>query len=358
MRLTLPWKSALLLVALLPGQPRPCGAQAPGMASDLLTRARAAYDGLRYPQADSLAQAVLRIPDLSRRQRLLALELRAASLYPEEDGAARQPAEVGRILSEVVRLTFPDQGLPQELTWPGLDSLYRVARGSTFAAAATHDHEYTLVGAEGDAAIPVRSTRSALFHLSYAGAAGTRVLDSVGPAVEGELHIRLLPATSSVLPNGPGELQLVATDMLTEERIVLRYPVTISAPTLEVVSPPPALQPSDFKPERRKPSAVKGVVMGLLSGSAMIVLGSVARGPKDFKDAVGADGRTIGLGIGVGIVTIAAGFLDPGTPLPENVRANSELQARYDQAVESARIQNERLRAGYRVKITFESEAP
>lgn len=345
-------------VALLIGSATPCLAQGAGAANDLLTRARAAYDGIRYAQVDSLTQAILRIQNLKTGQRLLALQLRAAALYPEETGLPKNRDGAIQAIGEVIRITF-DQKLPRELSWPGLDSLFDVAWKSTFAARAKPEHEYVLIGPGATGVIPVRSSRSATFHLSYVSPNGLRQpVDSAGPATTADLKIKGLTDTISALPAGAGELQLVATDVLTEESIVLRYPMTVTAPTLGLVRAPIPLMAKDFRPERHRPSRVKGIVLGILTSSATIVLASVARGPDNLKSAFHPDGRAVTVGVGIGLATIAAGFLDPGATVPENIRTNAALRSKYDEDVESARIQNARLLADYRIRITFDSEAP
>jgi hypothetical protein len=346
------------VVALLIGGAPPCLAQNPGVANDLLTRARAAYDGIRYAQVDSLTQAILRIPNLKTSQRLLALQLRAAALYPEEAGLPKDRDGAIKAIADVIRITF-DQKLPRELSWPGLDSLFDVAWKATFAARAKPDHEYVLTGPGATAPIPVRSTRSATFRLVYVTPNGLRQpIDSAGPATSAELKIRGLTDTVVSLPAGAGELQLIATDVLTEESITLRYPMTVTAPTLGLSRAPVPLMAKDFKPERRSPSRVKGIVLGILTAGATIALSSVARGPDNLKSAFSADARAVTVGIGVGVATIAAGFLDPGAKVPENIQTNAALRSRYEQDVEGVRIQNARLLADYRIRITFDSEAP
>ncbi|HWA57955.1 MAG TPA: hypothetical protein VG692_11920 [Gemmatimonadales bacterium] len=329
------------------------------VASQLIERAKAAYNALNHPLADSLTRSILAMPELSTRQRVLALQIRAAALYPDpQDGAVRDRAGAVQALQEFVKLTF-DQRIAREFTWPGLDTLLTQARAATFAARAFPDREYVLEGADGSAKIVVRSTRKALFRLAYLSPAGeTIALDSIGPDTAGSLTIHALADTAPLLPAGPGEMQVTATDVLSEESVMQRFPVRVKSPSMGLVSEPPALSAASFKPERKKPSRVKGIVFGILVGGATIALSTAARGPEGLKDAFDPDSRATAVGIGLAVGVIAAGFLDPGQRIPENIKANEEIRARWSLDVQAVRMQNERLRASYRQTITFESEAP
>lgn len=329
-----------------------------GVATTLLTRARSAYDALNYPLADTLTRNALNLPGITTRQRVLALQIRAAALYPEEEGAPRSREAAIPVLQEFVKLTF-DQKITRDLSWPGLDSLLVQARLGTFAARATPDREYGLQGADGAAAIPIRSTRRAAFRMVYLTADGGSIpLDSIGPDTAGVLTIRGMVDSQPALPVGAGEIQITATDVLSEESAVQRFTIRVKAPAVGLLDEPPALGFQDFKPERKKPARVKGIVLGILVGGATIAISTAARGPEDLKDAFDPDSRSTGIGLGLAAAVITAGFLDPGTAIPDNVRVNEELRSRHGQDVEAIRIQNVRLLAGYRQTITFETEAP
>jgi hypothetical protein len=346
------WLFPLLLVAM------PLHAQEGGVANTLLTRARAAYDAMNYPLTDSLTRNTLSLPSITTKQRVLALQLRAAALYPEEDGLPRYRTDAIAALQEFVKLTF-DQRIARDLSWPGLDSLLLQTRQGTFAARAFPEREYALQGPLAVIEIPVRSTRRAAFRLIYlTGDGGAVPLDSLGPDTTGVLRVRSMIDNQPALPIGAGDLQLTMTDVLSEESVVQRFTIRVKAPPIGLLPEPAALSPHDFKPERKKPARVKGIVLGLLVGGATIAVSTAARGPEDLKEEFDPDGRAVGMGIGLGLAVAAAGFLDPGPRIQENIRANSELRTRHGQDQEAIRIQNQRLLAAYRQTITFESEAP
>jgi hypothetical protein len=334
-------------------------AQEGSATTTVLELAKTAYNQFNYGRADSLTKTLLAMPTLTARQRIAALQLRAAALYPDpQEGGVRDRDGAMGALTEFVKLTF-DQPILREYRSPGLDSLLVQARSSTFAARATPDREYAMVGLEGTAQIPVRSTRRAVFRLVYLGGDGAILpIDSIGPDTSGSLTIQGMIDTAPALPQGAGEMQVTATDVLSEESVIQRFPVRVKSPALPLVSAPTALTATDFKPERKRPSRIKGIVLGVLVGGATIAVSTAARGPEDLKDAFDPDSRATAIGIGLGAAVIAAGFLDPGTRIPDNARANEELRTRWNQDVEAVRAQNVRLLAAYRQTITFETEAP
>jgi len=111
------------------------------MVSDLMTKGRSAFNDLKYKQADSLARRVLSYSVLlTPQQKTEAMQLVVAATYPEEE--AEQKADVAIDFIKQLLATGAT-GIPRELSWPGLDSLYvwvqrasagTVAQGSTPAA--------------------------------------------------------------------------------------------------------------------------------------------------------------------------------------------------------------------------------
>lgn len=97
---------------------------------DMMIRGRNALNDLRYMEADSIARRVLALGTLiSKQQQIDALQLRAAAAFPDEQGAQRQDTAI-TVMKQLVELGAT-QGLPRELSWPGLDSLFSfVARSA------------------------------------------------------------------------------------------------------------------------------------------------------------------------------------------------------------------------------------
>jgi hypothetical protein len=91
----------------------------------MMSQARNSLNDLRYADADSIARFVLAFGDLlSKQQRVEALQIRAAAAFPDEQGAQSRDSALVHI-RQLVALGATD-GLPREITWPGLDSLFQM----------------------------------------------------------------------------------------------------------------------------------------------------------------------------------------------------------------------------------------
>lgn len=91
--------------------------------ADLMQRGRNALNDLRYAEADSIARRVLALGNLiSRSQQVEALQLRAAAAFPDEQGAQNQDSAIVFIRQLIEH--GAGQGMPRDLSWPGLDSLF------------------------------------------------------------------------------------------------------------------------------------------------------------------------------------------------------------------------------------------
>jgi hypothetical protein len=98
--------------------------------TELMVRGRNALNDLRYREADSLARRVLLLGSLlSKQQQIDALQLVAAASYPDEQAEQRVDSAISAI-KQLVGYGAA-QGIPQEMSWPGLDSLFSfVARAA------------------------------------------------------------------------------------------------------------------------------------------------------------------------------------------------------------------------------------
>ena len=154
-----------LVIAALVLAPRAMHAQSSPIV-DLLLRARGALNDLHYGEADSLAQTVLAAFEarLNRDQRVEALSIGAAAMYPEPaGGGVQRPDSALSYLRRIVRAD-PAGRLRSDLSWPGLDSLFGIARQTTFAAGARPQAENVLVGPRGESVVEAFATRPARFN--------------------------------------------------------------------------------------------------------------------------------------------------------------------------------------------------
>jgi hypothetical protein len=348
----------LTLVAVLTLAP-PARAQDSPVA-DLLVRARVALNGLRYAEADSLAAAVLATfgDRLNRQQRIEALSVCAASLYPDPTGGgARRPDSALAYLRRIVRVDPSTFRVPPDLSWPGLDSLYGVARRTTFAAYAEPQERNIISGPNGLASVDVHATRPARFRLALAPATGGApvLADSAGPAVGVALRLRAMRNGRPLLSSGSYTLTIVALDSATGDSTVMRYGVTVDAPPLDLEPIPGALDPSQLRPEMAPPARGRGVLAGLLAGGAAVFAASL-KGPGPLAGAR-TDSRSYVVGAALALGAVVGGFLDRGHPLPANVAANRRLRAQLAESQRAARTANLRRLGAYYVTITIGPEA-
>jgi hypothetical protein len=331
-------------------------AQAPSPARDLLSIARARLNDLNYRHADSVASAVLDFPDLRRVDRIQALQILAGALYPEP-AAAQQRNRAEETLRMLVRIA-PSGGLPREVSWAGLDSLYRQVRATTFGASAAPRQTNLLVGPDDRASIDVAASRPASFRLTvrYPGQEAEIPLDTLVVTDQGVLRFQVLRGGRQQLRSGAVELKITAFDLSQPDSLQLRYDAVIDAPQLDLAPVPQGLDSSRILPEITSPRRAGGIVAGLLVAAGTIVAARVIRA-SSFRTAVPSDGRVVGLGLALGVTTGAGVWLlDKGAPIPKNIQANQELRHAFAEAVATTRAENDRRIAAYRAEIRINPE--
>lgn len=338
----------------------PCVARAQSSPIvDLLLRARVALNDLHYADADSLATAVLSSfgDRLTREQRVEALSVSAAALYPDPaGGGAQRPDSALVYLARIVRADPGSARLRSDLSWPGLDSLFGVARQRTFAGGARPQTENALVGPTGDATIEVFTTRGARFRLSLTPTSGGAafVSDSSGPSDRTTLRLRGFRGDRRALTNGEYVLQVTATDTATGDTVVLRYPATVTASPLDFVPVPLALDSMRLRPEMAPPARMRGVASGLLLGGAAAAAATY-KGPSPLSSG-SADSRGYAIGAAMLAGAILGGIIDKGHPLPENAAANLRLRAAFNESVAQAQAENRRRLDASRITVTVHGE--
>jgi len=116
---------------------RPSAAQeAKSIVSDLMVKGKSAFNDLKYKQADSLGRKVLSYSVLlSPQQRVEAMQLVVAASYPEEE--SEQKADVAIDYITQLLTLGAKQGIPRDLSWAGLDSLYAWVQRKQSGAATT-----------------------------------------------------------------------------------------------------------------------------------------------------------------------------------------------------------------------------
>lgn len=113
----------VLIIAVTLGFSRRADAQGGSPVTDMMIKGRNALNDLKYREADSLARRVLALGNLlSRQQHVDALQLIVAATFPEEPGEQHVDSAIA-LIKQLVGLGAA-KGIPREMSWPGLDSLY------------------------------------------------------------------------------------------------------------------------------------------------------------------------------------------------------------------------------------------
>jgi hypothetical protein len=89
---------------------------------DWLRQAKTAFENLNYSGAAGLARQVWPRPEASREQKVRAIQIAVAGLYPAEK-ASQIPDLAVVMIRDWAALAGPNATFPRELSWPGLDSL-------------------------------------------------------------------------------------------------------------------------------------------------------------------------------------------------------------------------------------------
>lgn len=324
---------------------------------ELLGRARAAFLRTEYSRADSIASRVLGIGNLaSRRERVEAMQIDAAALFPEVANW-RRPDSAVAVLRLLVRLE-PDRGIPGDISWPGLDSLLEGVRSRTFGAIAHPDRDNTLAGVGSSVTMPVVATKPAWFRLvAIPQGSGTAIpLDSGGPARNAVLHFGVLDGDKVRLPSGVYHLRFTAIDSAVPDTIVIDYMARVDAPALSLVLIATSLDTSRLLPERTRPNHGRNVAIGVGLGATTVLLATLLRGENPVRSAtsVGASGYVAAAGLALG--AISWGLHDRGSPIPSNIEANARSREEFARAVRDAQAENDQRRVSYRATITIDPE--
>jgi hypothetical protein len=344
------------LVALLYLSMPSLHAQARSPVQDLLANARGALNDLRYADADSISQVVLAYPQLRRIDRIQALQIAAGALYPEQ-AATQQRDRAVSTLAQLVRIA-PAAGLPREVTWVGLDELFREVLRDTFGASATVRERNVITGPSEALEIDVVASRPASFYLTAVRQGGRPVLlDSLGGAQRGRLRVLTLTESRARFQTGNYELVVTAIDPVRPDTILIRYDAVVEAPLLDLVSIPDRFDSSLLLPELTRPKRALGIIGGVLVAAGTIIASSVLR-EAELQEVQKRDGRAVSLAIVLGGVTAGGVWLlDRGAPIPKNVAANRAAREGFNKSVIAAKtINEERIRA-YQAQITINPEA-
>ncbi len=350
----------IVVIAALPLVGTPAQAQRSPIV-DVMLRARTALNDFRFAEADSLSTLVLTAFDrqLNRQQRIEALSIAAAARFPDAvEGAVQRRESALEALRQLVRLD-PEIRLREDLSWSGLDVLLDEARASTFVPRAAHVAQSSLPSGQvqnvvtGTSTLPARWT----WRLTPDSGAAPVLQDSSGPALTATVPLRFtLGEEASSIRDGSYRLLVTARNVSARtDSATWAYRVIVSAPVLERVPVPAALDPATLLPEVAPRARTRGVVAGLIAGAVTIAGTSAIRASSDLSSAVSVDSRSVMVGVLIALGAGTAGFLDKGQALPENAAANLQARTQRTNEIQAAIAENRRRNESYRATVTVEA---
>ena len=324
---------------------------------DVIDRARAAMNDLQFTRADSLAREVLAMGSrLRKTDRLDALQIVAGANYPEA-GGDRKEAQARSAIAEMLRIDLGST-LARELTWAGLDSIYRDVARTTFAVSVTARRDNAITGINGTAPIRVRSSRPARWMLIARSRDGIEsiLLDTISRATDTTLRFIVARDRKPILRGSEYEFVVTATDPQTQESITRRYDGIVIVPAIDFVPIPSTIDSTRLLPERAKPQRIPVVIGGVVLGAATVALGKQLR-QDPIKSGAETDTRFTGIGIAIAGASVAAAWFDRGRVLDRNIASNARLRTDFERARRAAMAENERRAGDYRASITLNPEA-
>lgn len=324
---------------------------------DLLIRAQQAFNDLNYLRADSIARQVLAAGRTTQEQRTRAMLVIAAAYYPEEVPAQKRSDAIAT-LKQVVRTNL-DVTFPQELTWPGLDSLLAEARRSTFGVTSSADSMQVAVGPTGAGEIRMRTSRPATYLVTVAPADGGAaiVTDSLVNVSSGAVRFATMRNDRPIFTSGDYEIVIVATDRESGDTATIRRLARITAPELSFSPIPVAMDSSRLMAERTSRYGWKGVIVGGLVGGGIFGLSSAMSADPAIKETVGPDSKGAGVAALAGIAVLTASFMDKGRQIPSAITANQQLRDDFGTAIRTAQAENANRIATYRTTIAIQPGA-
>ena len=343
----------LLACALMLAVSTPLKAQNPSSAiADLLQSAKDALNDLRFARADTIAREILGRASLRRSQTVLAWQIVAAASFPEE--GTRDTVAARAAMREVIRLDL-DAAFPIDIKWAGLDALLSAEKQRAPGMAVRVAKAETIYGGSaGDAIVRVAtSLPTSMWLLARAdGGSNQIVLDSAVNSREATFRIAALRGVTPVLPTGAYEFVVRSTELQSGVTLERTLQASVTAPALEFVPVPAAVDTTHLLPEIRKPNRTRGIAAGVAFGALTVAMGSFLRSAEPIKSAT-SDGRTVGVGFVIALGTGVAVWFDRGQPITRNRESNAELRAVNAKVIVDAKAENERRVSGYRAKLTL-----
>jgi len=352
------WIATVAILAALAVPQSRAEAQQSDPVEDLIRSVVNDVNDLRYAQAIRGGREILAAAASLRPTQEVTLRFAlAAAYYPESEGEQSPDSALAQLV-RVVRVA-PDADMPVVLAWPGLDSLFSLARTRTLSVVLRPARDSFVVTATGAPAstIPAVASRPVRFRLSTRRVGGAEVthMASSTPSARTELALRTAEGDRVLLERGEYELIVTATDSERGDsaQSVRRIQVEGMAP---VLLPLPQLDSARLRPEQRKPQpwriAAAGGAMAL--ATFVIAEGMRARGPIASASAADPRAGLIGLSI-IGATGWAIWRDREGSDL-DAIEANTAARALHERSFSAATAENNRRLAAHRVTVKFLGE--
>ena len=322
----------------------------------MLDRGRSAVDQGQYQRADTIARDVLSLALLPRSARAEALELLASANYPP-DTALQQRAIARTAISQFIQLDLANT-FPAELSWPGLDSLYRNVLAHTYAMSVAARRENPITGIDGTAPLRVRTNEPSTFLLTAQSRDGIEsiVLDSATYTTDATLNLRVARGGALILKDAQYDFVITARQVATGEKVTRTLDGTVAVPSIAYVSVPVVVDSITNRPERSRPQRALNIGTAVGMGLATIAMGLELRAAKPIA-STSTDNRVIAVGVLMMAGISTAAWFDRGRPLDKNVDANRLALAALSGKQAAAREENARRAAAYRAFITLNLDA-
>lgn len=333
----------------------PAYAQEAAPLDELIREAREALDALRYDDAAEIASTLLETGAVGHVEaEVAALQLLAASLYPEEEGARNEERARG-YLRRLVR-AVPQATVPPEMAWPGLDSLMEETRRESLVLHAQPQGVHRLQGLDASLEIPVWVTRPSLVSVTAIPEDGDWIpLGSVSTNGEGTVEVWPHAGQDHALPPGEYELRFEAHDNANGDGVIQSFQMEVEARPMDLLEIPAALPMTAFRPEREERRMKRSLIVAASVGVATSIVASALRAEPPTS-TVSLDGRALAVGGTLSLATLLGGWSDPGRDIPENILYNRNLESNHRRDVFETARENDRRMAEHLVTITVAPE--
>jgi len=348
---------AALLLSLAALPTAHAQSQQPDPIDELIRRVVNSVNDLRYAEAIREGREILTAASSLRPMQEQTLRLYLAAAYYPESESEQMPDTALAQFERVLRLA-PDADLPVVLAWPGLDSLFTVARSRVFSVALRPTVDsFVVIGTAPSPVMPVVASRPARFRLSTRRIGGAEVThsESSTPSARAELSLRAVDGSRVLLERGDYEMVVTAVDAERGDsaQVTHRIRVEGSAPAL---LPLTVLDSARIRAEEIKPRPWRTAAVGGAMALATFVVADGMRATGRIATETTSDSRAGLVGLSILGATAWAIWTDRSGTDQEAIDDNNALRALHEREVSAERSENARRLAAHRVTVRLLGE--